>query len=59
MKSSTSEKTATGKLSLGQAVANLTGVPYLPKKVSVWQRIAFVEKWARSDTSIYAFKTVS
>ncbi|KAI5477284.1 hypothetical protein MNV49_006505 [Pseudohyphozyma bogoriensis] len=53
------DETPKTKLSLGQAVANLRGEgsAFKPSRSSLWKDIASLEKLARSDTSLYAFKT--
>lgn len=49
-------KKASG-MTLREAVAKLSGKAFEEERVSIWVRIARVERWFRSDTSIYAFKT--
>lgn len=46
-------------MSLQAALHSLNGKEYVTPKVSFLVRIAQLERLARSDTSIYAFKTVS
>lgn len=45
-------------MSLQAALHSLNGKEYITRKVSFLVRIAQLERLARSDTSIYAFKTV-
>ncbi|KAM0753235.1 hypothetical protein T439DRAFT_323872 [Meredithblackwellia eburnea MCA 4105] len=42
---------------LAKALASIRGIEYKVPKVSLFVRIAHLEKLARSDTSLYAFKT--
>ncbi|KAK4055132.1 hypothetical protein OIV83_000412 [Microbotryomycetes sp. JL201] len=44
-------------MSLREAVAKLTGRDFAPDKVSISARIASIERWFRTPTSIFAFKT--
>ncbi|KAK4054888.1 hypothetical protein OIV83_000812 [Microbotryomycetes sp. JL201] len=45
-----------GGLRLGEALAILHGNEYVPPNTSVWQRLAKIEQWIRSDHSLYALK---
>ncbi|GAA6036661.1 hypothetical protein JCM8097_001282 [Rhodosporidiobolus ruineniae] len=47
------------RISLREAIARLAKVDFAPKKLSIWQRIAGLERLLRSDTSIYALKTAA
>ncbi|KAM0793556.1 hypothetical protein ACM66B_000993 [Microbotryomycetes sp. NB124-2] len=44
-------------MSLREAVAKLSGRDFAPHKVSLAARVAMIEKWFRTPTSIFAFKT--
>ncbi|KAK4052886.1 hypothetical protein OIO90_004162 [Microbotryomycetes sp. JL221] len=50
-------KKSTSDLTLRQAVATVSGRHFEPEKISIMARIATIEKFFRSPTSLFAFKT--
>lgn len=49
----------TASMELREAIAKLSGQTFTPRTTTFWQKVAALERLARSPTSVYAAKTAA